>query len=265
VTQLSRPYQIAIGALAVLVLVWFVALRGHSGGAGESSSSSAPAAKSTSGSGPAAGSGGSAQGNSAGSPSPVYHGSAPGVEGLTRDINKAHGAVAASQQNARQLQRSSAQASGESSSSQTAGSSVSSAAHASKPAGSRAPGGRAGARPTPGRSNPAVHSAQQLQLEHALGQGKTVLLLFWQPRSSVDNAVRSQALQLGRSSKGRLAVQTALPDQVGLFGPVTEVVHVYQTPTVLIVGRHGLVSTLTGLTDAFALRQAVREAEQVNR
>ena len=34
----------------------------------------------------------------------------------------------------------------------------------------------------------------------------------------------------------------------------------YQTPTILIVNRHGVVSTLTGLTDVFALEQAVREA-----
>jgi hypothetical protein len=33
------------------------------------------------------------------------------------------------------------------------------------------------------------------------------------------------------------------------------VVHVYQTPTILIVNRRGVVSTLTGLTDTFALKQ----------
>jgi hypothetical protein len=45
-----------------------------------------------------------------------------------------------------------------------------------------------------------------------------------------------------------------------MFGKITEVVRVYQTPTILIVNRHGVVSTLTGLTDVFALEQAVREA-----
>lgn len=106
---------------------------------------------------------------------------------------------------------------------------------------------------------------QQLEVEHQLAHGKTVLLLFWDPKSSVDNTVRSQVLGLGKGSKGKVAVHTALADQVGLFGTVTEVAHVYQTPTILIVGRHGLITTLTGLLDRFSLEQAVREAEQANR
>ena len=40
----------------------------------------------------------------------VYHGSAPGVEGLTKAIAKAHGAVSTSEGNARQLEEKSAQA-----------------------------------------------------------------------------------------------------------------------------------------------------------
>ncbi|MFI5003673.1 MAG: TlpA family protein disulfide reductase [Solirubrobacterales bacterium] len=101
--QLSRPYQIALLALATLVLVWFVAL--HRPGAGSTSSSS-PSVSSAGG--------GSASGSSsAGGSSSVYHGAAPGVEGLSKDINKAHGAVATSEHNAQELQQKSAQASGE--------------------------------------------------------------------------------------------------------------------------------------------------------
>jgi hypothetical protein len=29
-TQISRPFQIALAAIVVIALVWFVALRGHS-------------------------------------------------------------------------------------------------------------------------------------------------------------------------------------------------------------------------------------------
>jgi hypothetical protein len=126
--------------------------------------------------------------------------------------------------------------------------------------------------PAHGKGNSASSSAssngraqQQLEVEHELAHRKTVLLLFWDPKSSVDDSVRSQVLSLGKGSKGKLAVHTALADQVGLFGTVTEVAHVYQTPTILIVGRHGLITTLTGLVDAFSLEQAVREAEQANR
>ena len=60
-------------------------------------------------------------------------------------------------------------------------------------------------------------------------------------------------------------MHAALAHQVGTFGKITEVVHVYQTPTILIVNRRGVVSTLTGLTDVFALQQAVREARSAGR
>ncbi|MGN6373201.1 MAG: hypothetical protein ACTHM1_09470 [Solirubrobacteraceae bacterium] len=262
--QLSRPYQIALGAIAVLALVWAVALRGHSSNPSQPAPSSPP---STPASTPAPG-----------APSKIYHGPAPGVEGLTRAIAKAHGAVATSESNARQLSRASARASGEAASptpkQTTAGTSaggrlgtrarkaVSSqdAASSHKKASSRTT-----ASSHKGSSHSSGRSSQQLEVEHELAHGKTVLLLFWEPKSSVDNTVRSQVLDLGKRSKGKVAVHTALADQVGLFGTVTEVAHVYQTPTILIVGRHGLITTLTGLVDTFSLRQAVREAERVNR
>ena len=77
-TQLSRPFQIALAAAGLVLAVWFVALRGHS-----SSSESSPPAAST----PAASSSGGA--SKPGATGSVYHGSAPGVEGLTHDIAKA--------------------------------------------------------------------------------------------------------------------------------------------------------------------------------
>src|SRR6478736_5391653 len=92
-TQISRPFQIALAAVAVLGVVWVLALHGHS------SNSTQPASQSSGG------------GNSAASPSKIYHGSAPGVEGLTRAVDKAHGAVATSQQNAKELEEKSAAAS----------------------------------------------------------------------------------------------------------------------------------------------------------
>jgi hypothetical protein len=268
VAQLSRPYQIALGAIAVLALVWVVALRGHSGNPSE------PAPSSPSSTPPAT--------SSPGAASRVYHGPAPGVEGLTRDIAKAHGAVATSERNARQLGRASAQASGEAPSSASKQATSHSSrvgqarAHTHKPtsahthAHSRASVksahvGHGKNKPTSSGASSNGRAPQQLAIEHELAHGKTVLLLFWEPKSSVDNVVRSQVLSLGKRSRGKLAVHTALADQVGLFGTVTEVAHVYQTPTILIVGRHGLITTLTGLVDGFSLKQAVREAEQANR
>jgi hypothetical protein len=104
-------------------------------------------------------------------------------------------------------------------------------------------------------------SAQQVAVEHELARGKTVLLFFWTPSSSVDQQDALQTLALVARSKGTVTLHLALANQVGEFGTITEVVHVYQTPTILIVNKHGVVSTLTGLTDLFALEQAVKEAQ----
>ncbi len=90
------------------------------------------------------------------------------------------------------------------------------------------------------------------------------MLVFWNPDSSVDREVHAQAGALVSGSKGTVVMHSALASQVNTFGSVTEVVRVYQTPTILIVNRHGVVSTLTGLTDVFALQQAVREAQRAS-
>jgi hypothetical protein len=95
--QLSRPFQVALAAIVLLAAVWFVALRGHSSTSG--TSSSAPASEAT------------VPAPKAAKPSTPYHGPAPGVAGLTRDIEKARGAVSASEQNARQLEHASERAS----------------------------------------------------------------------------------------------------------------------------------------------------------
>lgn len=260
----------------MLALVWVVALRGHSGSPSEPAPSSSPSTPASSRASSPSSS------PSPGAPSRTYHGPAPGVEGLTRDIAKAHGAVATSEKNAQQLGRASAQASGEpapSASGQSGGGAAPKPSRSSRsearktvshtrshsPAVAKRAHARGKANSTSSSASANGRAPQQLEVEHQLAHGKTVLLLFWEPKSSVDNVVRSQVLDLGKRSKGKLAVHTALADQVGLFGAVTEVAHVYQTPTVLIIGRHGLITTLTGLVDAFSLEQAVREAEQANR
>jgi hypothetical protein len=264
VAQLSRPFQIALGAVAVLGLVWVFALRAHSSNPSEPAPGSTHTPARTS---PAT------EAKSAAAPTRVYHGAAPGVEGLTRAVAKAHGAVATSQQNAQQLQHKSAEALAEShpstaptpkiaatkaSGATAAQQSIVAAELARKAARTHA---RTHART--GSSAKAHHhrrSAVQLAVEGELARGKTVMLVFWNPRSTVDREVRTQAIAVAGGSGGTVTMHAALARQVGMFGTITEVVRVYQTPTILIVNRRGVVSTLTGLTDVFALRQAVREA-----
>jgi hypothetical protein len=247
--QLSRPYQIAFVAMAFLVLVWFVALRGHS--SSSSSSASAPAASTA-----------ASKAKAAAAPSSVYHGAAPGVEGLTRAIAKAHGAVATSQQNAKQLQEKSAQASSQSTERTTSSPAVTNSSKAVAPASTPATTSKSAARTQvkPHKATASGTPAQQKAVESELKGGKVVLLLFWNPKASVDVAVHKELQAVGRKLRGKIAVHDALAKQVGSFGSITKAIQVYETPTILLVNRHGVTTTLTGLTDVYSLEQTIEEA-----
>jgi hypothetical protein len=244
--QLSRPYQIAFVAMAFLVLVWFVALRGHSSSSSSSASAPAPTAASQA---------------KAAAPSPVYHGPAPGVEGLTRAIAKAHGAVATSQQNAKQLQEKSAQASGQSTATTAPSTTVTHSSQAVAPASTPARTSKSAAPAVkPHKATASGTPAQQKAVESELKGGKVVLLLFWNPKASVDVAVHKELQAVGRKLRGKIAVHDALAKQVGSFGSITKAIQVYETPTILLVNRHGVTTTLTGLTDVYSLEQTIEEA-----
>jgi hypothetical protein len=299
--QLSRPYQIILGVVVVFGLIWAVALRGHSSNPSEPTAS-APTAPSS------ASSSGSSGGNAA-APTKVYHGAAPGVEGLTKAIAKAHGVVAESQRNVQeqaghaQALTGEAQASATATHTTTAGTttqsvtvthtpttapnlarrtvtsvhktSTSAGAHGTStvthtstttvekttPAHRTVAPVEKPATRVPSNVRHSAKSPQQAAVEHELAQGKTVMLFFWTPTSSVDREDEAQASTLVANSKGTVTLHPALASQVGEFGTITEVVHVYQTPTILIVNKHGVVSMLTGLTDVFSLEQAVQEAQ----
>jgi hypothetical protein len=262
VTQISRPFQIALAAVALLLVIWLVALRGHSGGG---SSSSTPAAASTPA--PAAGSASPASGAGASQSSPgsgtaapsgkIYHGSAPGVAGLTRAIAKARGAVKVSEQNAQQLQRKSAQASSAAPSSAA----TQSTASPSKPAGAK-PVTPASATATGAAPKVASAPAKQSLVESELKRGRTVIVLFSSPAGAVDAVVRGQLALLTLSQNRGIAVHYASPRELGAYGTVTRSLQILQTPTILVISPSGKTKTLTGLADAYAIRQAVREARK---
>jgi hypothetical protein len=285
--QLSRPFQIALLAFAGLVLAWFFVL--HRPG-GSPTSASSPSVSSAVGS--------SSSGSPAGGSSSVYHGSAPGVEGLTKDIQKARGAVATSERNAQRLQSKSAQASGEAARGGTpaAGASRSAAsatqthpgASTGTPASTSASAGshththasagtasssasKAGAgvsqRTPPAQRGSAAAApstsapAMQAVVAGELEHGKVVLLLFWNPHSTDDAAVAGQVRAAAHKLGHGVAVHTARAKQIDSFGSITRSIQVYQTPTLLIVNPKLQVTTLTGYTDAYAIEQAVAEAK----
>ena len=276
--QISRPYQIALVVLVLAAATWFVAFGHHSNsgsGGGSSASSSAPSSSSQ----PASASGGSSSGQ-------VYHGSAPGVEGLTKAIAKAHGAVSSSETNARQLEEKSAQATsttpseagsaaashGSTSSSTTPAKSSSKASttpakpatHATTTTHVRATGKHAAPAAPAHTSAPSTIGAPtvgapigQREVEAAVAQGKVALLLFWNPSGSNDRAVRSQVHSVGGSRKG-VDVFESSAQNVASYGAITRQMPVYGTPTILIIGPHR-TDSLTGLQDSFSIEQAIKE------
>lgn len=100
----------------------------------------------------------------------------------------------------------------------------------------------------------------QTLVEHELRQHKTVLILFWNRHGSDDMAVHNALPAVQHAFGGSVAVHYATAGQVGAFGTITHAVQVTQTPTLLIVNPKGQTTVLTGLDDAFAIQQAVKES-----
>lgn len=266
--QLSRPYQLALALIAVLALAWFVVLRTHisTGNSPSSASRTSSSAKASTSPSPKAG----AIEQNEGKPTPVYHGAAPGLHGLSKDIRRAHETVGASEVEARNLEAgrvasdpSKVMPPAPHSATKTTASAVrtTSSQHATvhhavvvdRSAKAKHAAKAPSPHSTPSRSRAGLVGAQ-------LHQGKVVLLLFWNPRSSDDQAVHAEIEAADRSLKGKVASDFAKASEVGSFGTVTREVSVLQTPTLLIINRKGLVTSITGLTDAFSIEQAVREA-----
>jgi hypothetical protein len=336
-THISRPFQIALVAVAVFAAAWFFPRSHGATGVPPSQPASAPKSVASSSSGTE---------SSPAAATPVYHGSAPGVAGLSRAIAKAHEAVAASERSAKQLEERSVHTGASSSTAGVSGSSSTGSSATgskltlpSKPVVSPQvkqrvkPETASQTRPhtstthtastthttTPNHTTPnhtttkhttttthitttvsppvvrkAVSSAtgtsvtpagvpaKQALVEKELKQGAVVALLFWNPKAAVDVAVHRElqllqavhkdiqsvrnvpvvramlkALDLELGSK--IAVQEALASQVAEFGSITRAVQVYQTPTILLINGKGQTTALTGLTDAFAIEQALDE------
>jgi hypothetical protein len=290
--QLSRPFQILLAATVLFALVWFVALRPH--GSETTSSSPSPVASTpASTSAPTA-----ASSASPAKSTPVYHGAAPGLEGLTRDINRAHGNVAASQSQAQKAASASGETAGQ-------GPAVTASSTTAAVTSHKQPGASASTTVTSTtKSTTVVHSkhaaavpagtvtkssvtvtksskrgapshsvtvtktsvnaapAQQVAVEKQLKQGKVVLVLFWNPKGSDDVAVHKELQAVEKQQGGKIAVHYALADQAGSFGSITKTIQVYQTPTILLVNGKGLTTTLTGFTDAFSIEQTIGEARE---
>jgi hypothetical protein len=291
--HLSRPFQIVLVVFVLFVgayAAWFLVLRGPTPSTPTPvATSPTPAPRIHTLKTPESGK--------------VYHGAAPGLEGLTRDVAKAHGAVAAAQASGEhELSKAASPAPGApSTATSRAATTPAPATHASTSSSSAAasvakPVQHSTAKsttstPAPSRSKAAEAQsgpdrvpARQALVERALKEDKIAVILFWNPKGADDvadqaelklleavhhlipalarrvPAVRAELKHSGLELEKKFAAFEARADQVTSFGTITRGVQVYETPTLLVVNPHGQVTTITGLTDAFAIEQAIDEA-----
>ena len=271
--QLSRPFQAIVAALALFVLVWFVVL--HRPGSTSTGSGSSVGSSAGSSSAHSDGAQPTAQATAHHAAATAHHAavshaadgshhtntshiaSAPHAKGAAPHTSTHAGAVHhtstgagdhAHRTNAHT--RATAMGGGRSVAHRhpAASHTHKRSAHTQTPA-------------HPGTSVNATHTpALQATVAAELKHGRVALLLFWNPRSSDDKAVRQQLLAVAHKLGHRVAMHTAAANQVSAFGSITRDVQVFQTPTLLIVNPKGQVTTVTGYTDAYALEQTIHEA-----
>lgn len=290
--QLSRPFQIALVGVCLLAGVSFFLLHGRSTSTSGSGSTPAVTASTPTAAKPttATASGSAsvvAKAKAAAKSGHIYHGSVPGLEGLTRDIARAHGAVAAigaspSSTTSSAASHTSASAPASTSSSGAANKTTSSATaqHSSTSAAAATPVKQ---QPIKAQSGAGRTPARQVLVERALGEGKIAVILFWNPKGA-DDAIVDDELRLleavhhlirplahtpqlrralaasGLELEKRFAAFASPASQVASYGSITRGIQVYVTPTLLIVNKRGQATVLTGPQDAFSIEQAIDEA-----
>ncbi len=242
--QLSRPFQAVLAAVALFALVWFVALH-RPGSAATSSGSSSSLSGAQSGDSSKPSHVASASRAKAAAPRATAHTRTAAHRRPASATTHRAPATATAHKTVPTPHRAAATAHR-----------APATAHRAPATAHRAPA-TAHKVPSTGHAGSASEAASvAADLEH----GRTVMLLFWNPHASNDVTVHQQlgvvAHKLGRT----VAAFSARASQVGQFGSITRDVQVYQTPTLLIVNPKRQVTTVTGLTDAYALEQTIREA-----
>ena len=286
-TQISRPFQIALVAVRRAVRSCGSSRCAGTPPAAKARRSRPPpaqpaaiAAARASASAPARAPGSPGSPGSVAAGSSTYHGSAPGVAGLTRAIAKARGAVAQSQQNAQRLQQKSdaglqpphsGAVASPARTRRQAGSPGDASGHAVARRQTQPRAGRQGATPTapapsprtPRPASPAMQAKVEAPAQARQGRGDPLLEPQGLRRRGRASANCRRA---GRAFAGKLAVHVAT------LRPGRLVRHVHARRAGLQHADHPARSTprastssVTGLTDAFSIEQAVSEAKQRTR
>lgn len=247
-TQISRPFQVVLAVFAVFVVVWFAALRNHALSTGAGAGSSPAVVK------------------------PVKPVAKPPVRATSTSSTAVTHTKSVHTQSERtttvvRTSRHTTSVRTGDGHATTVHTTVHRAvvvhtpAHTSTSTTSRS-STAAKAQPAHAKPAPAKALSPQAQVQAQLKAGKTVLILFWNPHGAEDAAVHGELPAVQHKLGGKIAVHYATAGQVGEYGTVTHSVQVNQTPTLVIVNPHGQATVLTGLTDAFAIEQAIGESNQ---
>jgi hypothetical protein len=121
------------------------------------------------------------------------------------------------------------------------------------------------ARPRSGASNAQGGTGANKQrtlpapVKHALDAHKVVVLLFWAQRGSDDRSVKSAVDGLSHEG-GKVAVFTDTPTNVARYTRISAAANVTETPTLVVVNRHGQARKATGYLDPETVKQFVVDA-----
>jgi hypothetical protein len=210
VAQIALPYRIGLGALLVLVVAYFAVLK--------------PKDSSTASS------------------------TAPGVAGLTTSIDKANGAVAASDASAAAAQAA--------------------AGGAETPPGAAVPApGAAASAGAPAAPKVAVKDAlaavakgdPSAAVLREIAAGKTVVMLFSAAGASDDLYVRDALRQVDRHH-GKVAIHRVGIADVGRYNALTRGIQITQTPTLLVLGGDLKAHLIVGYATRTEIEQTVNDA-----
>jgi len=213
-SQVSRPMQIALGATLLLLAVWFVALRPKSQSGGEAAAP-APAAQ------------------------PSSSGAAPGVDGLSRAIDKAHDAVTT--------------ANGTQNGADAPADSDSATANAARAG--KGGGGRIDTKP--------IHTHGPVaSVRAALRMHKAIAIGFVDSATADSRAVDRELLHVSHFDGRAFTLSVPLAD-IADYGFITSTVEVTVAPTVVIVDPQRHATTIVGAADRGEIEQRLADALKV--
>jgi hypothetical protein len=237
--------QVALLATLLLVAVWFVALRPKSPNGGPAAP--APAAQTA----PAAA---------------AANGAAPGVSGLKRAIDNAHGAVATASGDAQRAAQSSADGSQPPAPPSAPAGQAPAAAPAQAPvvaahvpsASGRSTRGAGGGRRA---RHHAAHGA--VAIAAAALKAHLALALAFVDNGTADARAVAQEMRHVSTFGGRAVVLTAPLSRLSDFDFITNTVQVTVAPTVVIVDRRSRATTIVGFADRGEIEQRLADAVAV--